>query len=143
MFCSIIQRRRSHLKSRNLLRTTMRVSFAVPRAYQVLGWFGGRGVGVLCRINPAEQDLLLGLQLCPSVHPAEYLTRVPWLLLLLISLSIFVLMLATLVQGQSGQGWGSGAGMWNPFRLFCLFVAFCIFFYFVCYFIFALVKQEL
>lgn len=83
---------------------------------------------MLCRINTAGQDLPLGLQLWPSVHPSEYLTRVPWLLLLLISLSIFVLMLATLVQGQSGQGWGSGAGMWNPFRSFCLFVAFCIFF---------------
>lgn len=96
-----------------------------------------------CRINTAGQDLPLGLQLCPSVHPAEYLTRVPWLLLLLISLSIFVLMLATLVQGQSGQGWGSGAGMWNPFRLFCLFVAFCIFFILLAILFFALVKQEL
>ncbi|KAH0507706.1 CD209 antigen-like protein 2 [Microtus ochrogaster] len=36
--------------------------------------------------------------ICSSKSIPEYLTRVPWLLLLLISLSIFVLMLATLVQ---------------------------------------------
>lgn len=100
-------------------------------------------------MNTAGQDLPLGPQLCPSAHPAECLTRVPWLLLLLISLGLFVLMLAILVQGQSGQGWGRGTGMWNPFRLFCgLFVCFgglsgLFFFYFVYYFIFAIVKQEL
>ncbi|XP_038201617.1 CD209 antigen-like protein E [Arvicola amphibius] len=36
--------------------------------------------------------------ICNSKSIPEYLTRVPWLLLLLISLSIFALMLATLVQ---------------------------------------------
>lgn len=57
-------------------------------------------------MNTAGQDLALGLQLCPSAHPAECVTRVPWLLLLLISLGVFVLMLAILVQGQTGLGKG-------------------------------------
>ncbi|XP_041534278.1 CD209 antigen-like protein C [Microtus oregoni] len=42
--------------------------------------------------------------ICSSKSIPEYLTRVPWLLLLLISLSIFVLMLATLVQVSRIRG---------------------------------------
>lgn len=84
----------------------------------------------------------LGAQLCPSVDSAGHLTRVPWLLLLLISLGLFLLMLATLVQGKSGQGWGRVAGVQNPFRLSCLLLEW-VCFYFIYYFIFALVKQEL
>lgn len=62
---------------------------------------------------------------------AGHLTRAPWLLLLLISLGLFLLMLAILVQGKSGQGWQRGSGVGG------------ICFHFVYYFIFALVKQEL
>lgn len=43
MFCPI-QRRRSHWKTRDLLRMTLRVSFAAPRVCKVTGWFRGRGV---------------------------------------------------------------------------------------------------
>uniref|UniRef100_A0A8C9CRC9 C-type lectin domain-containing protein n=1 Tax=Peromyscus maniculatus bairdii TaxID=230844 RepID=A0A8C9CRC9_PERMB len=56
--------------------------------------FGGQG----CAENDPE-----GLT-CSSKSMPECLARVPWLLLLLISLGLFVLMLAILVQGQSGQG---------------------------------------
>lgn len=85
----------------------------------------------------------LGAQLCPSVRCAGHLTQVPWLLLLLISLGLFLLMLATLVQGKSEQGWERVTGVQNAFRLTCLLLGgeFC--FYFIYYFIFALVKQEL
>lgn len=62
----------------------------------------------------------LGAQLCPSVGCAGHLTQVPWLLLLLISLGLFLLMLATLVQGKSEQGWERVTGVQNAFRLTCL-----------------------
>lgn len=83
---------------------------------------GAEVSGILCRMNTAAQ-------LCPSVGSAGHLTRVPWLLLLLISLGLFLLMLATLIQGKSGQGWERGLE-WGD----------C--FYFI-YFVFALGKQEL
>ncbi|GAB1292951.1 CD209g antigen [Apodemus speciosus] len=49
-------------------------------------------------MNTSGHNLLLGAQLYPSVGPAGHLTRIPWLLLLLISLGLFLLMLAILIQ---------------------------------------------
>uniref|UniRef100_A0A287D5S7 CD209 antigen-like protein E n=1 Tax=Ictidomys tridecemlineatus TaxID=43179 RepID=A0A287D5S7_ICTTR len=50
-----------------------------------------------------------------------WLTRVPWILLLLLSslCLCFVLLVTTLVQGESGRGLyllGLGVGLWAPFR---------------------------
>uniref|UniRef100_A0A8C6A541 C-type lectin domain-containing protein n=1 Tax=Marmota marmota marmota TaxID=9994 RepID=A0A8C6A541_MARMA len=56
-------------------------------------------------------------QLCPSAGPAGWLTRVPWILLLLLSsLGLcFVLLVTTLVQGPGpGPGLGQGRESQEP-----------------------------
>ncbi|KAL1772948.1 Cd209f [Sigmodon hispidus] len=68
--------------------------------------------------EPHEEEVTCGGQrfaendpeglICSFKSMSEYLTRLPWCLLLLISLSLFLLMLATLVQVSRIRGYPQG-----------------------------------